>query len=71
MEAGVPIFLEHWEIICNFAPMLPYLQHWGGRKPQPRFCSGGQIKRRPKKKFFTKNGTRFSPSLVGEDQKNK
>ena len=47
------------EIICNFAPILPYLQHWGD-EPRPRFFSGEQIKWRAKKKVFTKNGTLFS-----------
>ena len=25
----MPIFVEHWGIICNFTPILPYFQHWG------------------------------------------
>ena len=67
MEAGVPIFVEHWGIIRNFTPILPYFQHWGD-EPRPRVCSGEQIKWRPKKKVFTKNETLFS-SNSGEDKK--
>ena len=40
-------------IICNFIPILLYFQHWGD-EPQPRFCSGEQIKWRPKKRSFQK-----------------
>ena len=30
-------------IICNFTPILPYFQDWGG-EPRPQFFSGEQIK---------------------------
>ena len=45
-------------IICNFIPILPYFQHWGD-EPRPRFCSGEQIKWRPKKGFHQKWNTFF------------
>ena len=31
LQAVVPIFVKHGGgIICNFTPILPYFQHWGG-----------------------------------------
>ena len=50
-------------IISNFTPILPYFQLWGD-EPRPRFFSGTQIKWRPKKKIFTKNGRLFSRNQV-------
>ena len=42
-HVGMPIFVEHWGIICNFTPILPYFQHWGDEPRQQSF-SGKQIK---------------------------
>ena len=51
-------------IICKFTPILSYFQHWGD-EPQPRFCSGEQIKRRPKnkKKGLRQKWNTFFPGI--------
>ena len=56
--ARVPIFVEHWG---DNLQLYPNFQHWGD-EPRPRFFSGKQIKRRPKKKVFTKIGRVFPPN---------
>ena len=66
-------------IICNFTPILPYFQHWGGWTPTTiLFRSGNLVKTKKiskrntfspnsvedqKKKVFIKNRTLFSPNL--------
>ena len=55
------------EIICNFTPILPS-STWGD-EPRPRFCSGEQIKWRPKKEVLTKYGTLFSQIQVKTKKK--
>ena len=57
------------EMICNFTPILPYLQHWGD-EPRPRFFSGEQIKWRAKKKGLHQKWNTFFPNS-GEDQKKR
>ena len=54
-------------MICNFTPILPYFQHWGD-EPRPRFCSGVEIKWRPKEKC--KQNT-FSPRIQPKTKKEK
>ena len=66
-EAGVPIFVEHWGNNLQFYPNFALYSTLGDKR-RPRFFSGKQIKWRPKKKVFTKNGTLFSPNS-GKDQK--
>ena len=63
-KAGVPILIC-WAlggIICNFTPILPCFQHWGD-EPRPRFFSGEQIKRRPKKKRSLPKVEDFFPRI--------
>ena len=50
---GVQIFVEHWGDNKHFNPILPYFQRWGGWTSTTIF-SGGQIKRRPKKRSSAK-----------------
>ena len=55
-------------IICNFIPILPYFQHWGGRTSTAIFL-GPQIKWRPKKKLFHQRWKTFFFPISNEDQR--
>ena len=58
LQAGVPIFVEHWGgIICNFTPIFPYFQHWGVNLDHDFF----QVSKLSKdqRKGLPKNGTLF------------
>ena len=65
----VQTFVEHWgdnlQVYSNFALFSTL-----GGEPRPRYFLGEEIKRRPKKEVFARNGTLFSPNS-GEDQKKK
>ena len=62
------IFDEHWGIICNFTPILPYFQLWGGWTSTTIFFRwANQVK--TKKKVFIKNGTLFSRIQVKTKKK--
>ena len=62
------IFVEHWGIICNFTPIFPIV-NIGGDEPRPRFFSGEQIKRRPKKGLHQKWNTFFPQIQVKTKEK--
>ena len=73
MVAVVQIFVEHWGgIICNFTPILPYSQHWGGMNLNQDFFQVNKLSEDQKKRRRSSQEMEhfFSPSS-GEDQKKK
>ena len=66
MHSGADLCWALGEIICNFTPILPYFQHWGGWTSTTILCRFGNLVNIKKK---CKRNT-FSPNS-GEDQKKK
>ena len=67
IKPGVPIFVEHWGIICNFTPILPYFQHWGRWTLTTIFFQVSKLSEDQKKGLHQKWKT-FSPNS-NEDQR--
>ena len=68
VDAGVPIFDEHWGDNLHFSPVLPFFSA-GGMNLDYNFVPVSKLSE-DKKKVFTKNGTLFF-SNSNEDQKKR
>ena len=68
ITSGADLYWALGEIICNFTPILPHFQHWGGGEARSLFFHVSKSSEN-KKKIFTKNLKSFLSPKSSEDQK--
>ena len=69
LTSGANLCLALGGIICNFTPILPYFQHWGGMNLDQDFFQVSKLSEHQKKKRSSPEMEHFFSPNSGEDQK--